>query len=150
MENVFSTTGLSTFQGRINQLSPISERQWGTMTPAQMLAHLNVAYDMALTEKYTKPTGLKKWMLKKFVKQAVVGPKPFKKNGRTAPQFLVSDERDFEKEKATLLTNIQKVYDLGAEYFDNRESHSFGRLTSEEWNVMFAKHLDHHLRQFGV
>jgi hypothetical protein len=29
--------------------------------------------------------------------------------------------------------------------------HSFlGRLKSDEWGVMMHKHLDHHLRQFGV
>ena len=26
----------------------------------------------------------------------------------------------------------------------------FGRLTPEEWAVLMYKHLDHHLRQFGV
>jgi len=29
--------------------------------------------------------------------------------------------------------------------------HSFlGRLRSDEWGVMMHKHLDHHLRQFGL
>jgi LPS sulfotransferase NodH len=26
----------------------------------------------------------------------------------------------------------------------------FGRLTAEEWAILMYKHLDHHLRQFGV
>ena len=26
----------------------------------------------------------------------------------------------------------------------------FGRLTHNEWGVLAAKHIDHHLRQFGV
>jgi hypothetical protein len=26
----------------------------------------------------------------------------------------------------------------------------FGRLTPEEWAILMYKHLDHHLRQFGV
>jgi LPS sulfotransferase NodH len=26
----------------------------------------------------------------------------------------------------------------------------FGRLTPQEWAVLMYKHLDHHLRQFGV
>ena len=34
--------------------------------------------------------------------------------------------------------------------FDNRESHSFGKLSKTEWSNMFYKHLDHHLTQFGV
>jgi Protein of unknown function (DUF1569) len=26
----------------------------------------------------------------------------------------------------------------------------FGELTPEEWDILQSKHLDHHLRQFGV
>ena len=40
--------------------------------------------------------------------------------------------------------------ELGVSYFENKESHSFGRLTIKEWNNMFYKHLEHHLTQFGV
>ena len=33
---------------------------------------------------------------------------------------------------------------------DGKESFSFGKLKAQEWNNMFAKHLNHHLEQFGV
>ena len=39
---------------------------------------------------------------------------------------------------------------LGEAHFDNKESHSFGKLNINEWNTMFYKHLDPHLTQFGV
>ncbi|WP_337994864.1 hypothetical protein [Polaribacter ponticola] len=45
---------------------------------------------------------------------------------------------------------ILKTQELGADYFDGKESHSFGKLTEKEWNNTFYKHLDHHLTQFGV
>jgi SRSO17 transposase len=45
---------------------------------------------------------------------------------------------------------IIKTQELGATHFEGKESHSFGTLTSTEWNNMFYKHLDHHLGQFGV
>ena len=88
--------------------------------------------------------------MKLFVKSAVVGPKPYKRNSRTAPVFIIADERDFEKEKGRLIDYINKTQALGASHFSQKESHSFGPMSSEEWNVMFAKHLDHHLTQFGV
>jgi transposase InsO family protein len=32
-----------------------------------------------------------------------------------------------------------------------RNPHSFfGKMTPEEWAILMYKHLDHHLRQFGV
>ncbi len=150
MKNVFTKSGSDSFITRINQLNPSTEHQWGTMTVDQMLAHLNVMYDMVFTDKYKKPTGFTKWMLKLFVKNKVVGAQPFPKNGRTAPQFLVKDEKNFTDEKKKLVDYILKVQELGEKHFDGLESHSFGPLTKDEWNIMFAKHLDHHLAQFGV
>ena len=89
-------------------------------------------------------------MLKSFVKQGVVGPKPYPRNSRTAPVFVIADERDFAKEKQRLTDFLIKTQTLGAAHFDGKESPSFGALTKEEWNTLFYKHLDHHLTQFGV
>lgn len=101
-------------------------------------------------ERHPKPNFLMKFLLKTFVKGMVVGEKPFKKNGQTAPQFIIKDERAFETEKKRLIDYIQKTQELGRDYFDGKESVSFGKLTSQEWNNMFYKHLDHHLSQFGA
>lgn len=89
-------------------------------------------------------------MIKLFAKNLVVGPKPYKKNMRTAPEFLIIDERDFETEKQKMIENIEKTQKLGAAHFEGKESHAFGPLTEKEWNTLFYKHLDHHLLQFGV
>ena len=150
MKNIFDSSIVSEVVQRINNLKPNSKGLWGKMTVAQMLAHCNVAYEMVYTDKHPKPGAFKTWMLKLFVKSAVVGPKPYPKNGRTAPEFIVNTERNFEKEKKRLIDFIQKTQKLGEAYFDNKESHSFGALTKEEWSTMFYKHIDHHLVQFGV
>ena len=150
MQNLFTSNGTKTTIDRINQLTPETQAQWGKMNVAQMLAHLNVGYDMSLTDQYTKPGSFKKFMLKMFVKNAVVGPKPYPKNGRTAPEFVIADERDFAGEKKKLVDYINQVQKLGAAHFEGKESHSFGPLTENEWNTLFSKHIDHHLTQFGV
>lgn len=80
----------------------------------------------------------------------VVSPEAYKQNERTSPSFVISNARDFENEKALLIANIEKTQQLGATYFEGKENFSFGLMTAEEWNTMFYKHLDHHLRQFGV
>lgn len=150
MKSIFNTEEVAATIERINQLTPTTQPQWGKMNVSQMMAHCNVAYDMAFTDKYPKPGAFKRFMLKLFVKSAVVGPKPYPKNGRTAPEFIIADERDFETEKKRLIGHLNKTNELGADHFHNRESHSFGPLTKDEWNVLFYKHLDHHLTQFGV
>lgn len=65
-------------------------------------------------------------------------------------QILVSDPRDFEKEKARLVEIVNRFGEAGATSADGRTHSFFGRLKGEEWGVLMHKHLDHHLRQFGV
>lgn len=150
MKDVFDKTVSEEIIGRINLLNPNSKPKWGKMTVGQMLAHCSVTYEMVYTDKYPKPNLFKKIILKTFVKKVVVGYKPYPKNGRTANQFLITNEREFEEEKSMLIDYIMKTQILGENHFRNKESHSFGKLTKTEWNNLFYKHLDHHLTQFGV
>lgn len=150
MKNLFNSNDSQAVIERINQLTPQTKGQWGKMSVSQMLAHCCVAYEMAYTDKHPKPNALVRFMLKLFVKNGVVGPKPYPKNGRTAPAFIIEDERNFAKEQQRLVDFIKKTQKLGEAHFHNKESLSFGKLTKDEWNVLFYKHLDHHLTQFGV
>ena len=151
MKNIFEADVTNEVINRINALTPSSQPKWGKMNVAQMLAHCSVSYEYVFEEdKYEKPKGIKKALLKLFVKGVVVSDKPYKKNGRTAPDFLITDERVFDAEKDRLINFIRRTQELGGKYFNNKDSHSFGPLTTSEWNNMFYKHLDHHLTQFDV
>ncbi len=151
MENVFDVKDAQNYIDRINNLTPETKGLWGKMTVDQMLAHCNVSYEMVYEpEKHKKPGAIAKFILKSFVKPKVVGEKAYSQNGPTAPQFIVSDRKNFDEEKKRLIGFIQKTQQLGSSAFDGKESFSFGKLKAQEWNNMFAKHLNHHLAQFGV
>ncbi len=150
MKNIFTKQITEEVIGRINNLTVETQPTWGKMNVAQMLAHCAVAYEGVYTDKFPKPNAFVRFMLKTFVKKQVVSEKPYAKNGRTAPQFLITDTRDFEIEKQKLVDCIVKTQELGEEHFNGKESHSLGKLTKEEWNNLFYKHLDHHLNQFRV
>lgn len=150
MKNIFDAKVTSEVVDRINKLSPETQPMWGKMSVDQMLAHCNVSYEMVYDTKHPKPNAFKRFMLKAIVKPYVVNDKPYKKNGRTAPEFVVSDEKDFHSEKERLINHLRKTQNLGEAYFDGMASHSFGKLSKEEWNNLFYKHIDHHLNQFGV
>lgn len=150
MKNVFQKEVTQELINRLNKLTPATQAEWGKMSVDQMIAHCNVAYDMTFTNKYPKPKGLKKFIIKVLAKNAVVSEKPYPKNARTAPEFIINDKRNFNQEKEKLTNYLNKVQVLGEAHFNGKESHSFGKLTSTEWNNMFYKHLDHHLTQFGV
>ncbi|KOY52340.1 DUF1569 domain-containing protein [Polaribacter dokdonensis] len=150
MKNIFSKEITEEVIERINKLTKDTQPIWGTMSVAQMLAHCNVTYEMVYTNKHQKPNAFTRWILKTIVKRAVVSEKLYPKNSRTAPQFLITDQKDFLEEKKRLEDYIIQTQELGKAHFHGKESNSFGKLTSEEWNNMFYKHLDHHLTQFGV
>jgi hypothetical protein len=135
---------------RIQKLTPETPAQWGKMNVSQMLAHCNVTYEYIYDDKYKKPKGITKIILKLLVKPLVVNEKPYKQSNPTAPDFRIVDERDFLLERERLMGFIRRVQCDGAAHFDGKESHSFGKLSKNEWNNMFYKHLNHHLTQFGV
>ena len=150
MKNIFDQKITEEIITRINSLTKDSQPNWGKMSVSQMLAHCCVAYEMVYTDKHPRPNAFTRFLLKMFVKKAVVGEKLYPKNGRTGPQFIITSDKDFEAEKKRLIDFINKTQELGGAYFDGKESHSMGVLTVQEWNNSFYKHLEHHLTQFGV
>ncbi|MFI5198339.1 MAG: DUF1569 domain-containing protein, partial [Thermoanaerobaculia bacterium] len=76
--------------------------------------------------------------------------KPMGKNAPTDPTFVIAGARDFEKEKARLLAIATRFASSGPAAVNGRIHSFFGVMTGDEWGVLMWKHLDHHLRQFGV
>lgn len=151
IKNLYDRAELDHVIARINNLTPESEAQWGKMNVAQMLAHNSVGFDMYFNKQNHKaPNGFMKFMLSKFLKPMLTGPKPYKKNSRTADEFIIDDERNFDQEKAILLGHFERFHELGAEHFEGAESITLGKMTAKEWNTLWSKHIDHHLTQFGA
>ena len=135
---------------RLEKLNYMSKPLWGKMNAAQMLAHLNVTYDLTYGKIKSNTGFFTKLMLKLFVKGIVTNEQPYTQNSRTGPDFIITDNRDFEKEKSFFIDYVKKTEALGAQHFEGKESSSFGIMTSKEWSTLFYKHIDHHFRQFGV
>ncbi|RZJ48159.1 MAG: DUF1569 domain-containing protein [Flavobacterium sp.] len=150
MKNIFQPEVTEQVIARINKLTSASPQLWGKMNVSQMLAHCNVSYELVYDNNHPKPNALMKFIMKALIKNTVVSEKPYKKNSQTAPSFVITDEKEFEREKNRLIEYITKTQELGENHFDGKESHSFGKLTKTEWSNMFYKHLDHHLNQFGA
>lgn len=151
MQNIFDSKEAQNYIDRINKLTSTTQPKWGKMSVDQMLAHCNVTYELVYeSEKHKKPNAIAKFILKTFVKSKVVGEKEYPKNSPTGPQFIIHGSKNFEEEKKRLIGFIQKTQQLGKTAFEGKENISFGKMTAQEWNNMFAKHLNHHLEQFGV
>jgi hypothetical protein len=150
MKNLFEAARVEELKQRIALLRPDSERQWGTMKPAQVLEHCSRGIETALGDK-TPPRVLVGRLLGWFVKPKVMGnDEPLRRNSPTARMFVVEDERDFGTERLRLCGLIDRFAAAGPAGCSSHPHAFFGRLTPGEWAILMYKHLDHHLRQFGV
>ena len=151
MKNIFDKEIAEEVINRVKALNTNQKAIWGKMDVAQMMAHLNIQYQaMYENDKFKKPNFIQRFFMIKFLKPIVTGSKPFKKNSRTAPYFVVNSNKNFEEEKLKLIDNITKTQKNGVSVLLSRETKAFGKLTAEQWNNMLYKHIDHHLKQFGV
>jgi hypothetical protein len=151
MKNLFDAAVANQVKTRLGKLEPQSERRWGKMTAAQMLAHCSVSMRWAVGEALPEKGTLPARLIGRLVKPMVFrNEDPLRKNSPTAKSLIVEDERDFGKERERLSKLIEK-FTAGGTAGCTKNPHSFfGKLTPEEWAILMYKHLDHHLRQFGV
>jgi hypothetical protein len=149
MKSIFNNDDYKETVRRIEALRTDSQRKWGKMDVAQMMAHCSQAVEVALGDWQLKRTLLGR-IFGPLAKKDVLSEKPFKPGNPTAKEFRIVEPREFEKEKSRLLTLLDRM-NKGGEAGATKHPHGFfGHITPKQWGEMQWKHLDHHLRQFGV
>lgn len=149
MKSLFDSNTYQEITTRINKLSPETQRQWGKMDVAQMLAHCKEAFKVPLSDKLI-PRAFVSYLFGWAIKPVLYNDKPYKESLPTSPNFLIKEQRNFEIEKQQLNQLIDKFHKGGLENVGNFPHPFFGTLTKEQWGKGMYKHLDHHLRQFGA
>lgn len=147
IKNLFDPSVKQEIVERIQKLTPQSPAQWGKMNVSQMLAHLQIPMGVALGSHTVKGNWLMKLILPMF-KSKLYDDKPWKQGLPTDKTFIMTGtEKDFEKEKQSLLDMVSRFTETG---IVSDKHPIFGKLTKENWSKATWKHIDHHLRQFGV
>lgn len=146
MKSLFENEAYSEIKERLNELTKESVGKWGKMDVAQMLHHcqqpLNVSSGKGNLKKQFFPLAF-------LFKKMLYNDKPWKHNLPTAKGFKITDNKEFETEKYELEKLIDKFHVKKNE--TQWEPHPvFGKFTPQQWGKMQYKHLDHHLKQFGV
>jgi uncharacterized protein DUF1569 len=150
MKNLFEAARVEEVKERIARLRPESERQWGKMNAAQAVAHCSAGLELALGDRIP-PRLLLGRIIGRMVKPKVLGnDEPMRQNAPTVKGLVVQDKRDLGTERERLCGLIDRFAAAGPEGCTTHPHSFFGRLTPEEWATLMYKHLDHHLRQFGV
>ena len=149
MKNLFEPHDLESLTDRVSQLRPDSERQWGTMTPAQALAHCSLGVQTA-TGEVRPQRKLVGRILGPMIKPKVLGDDaPMRRNSPTFPETIVRIEPDFAAEQVRLIGLLNNFSAAGPQGCTSHPHAFFGRLKPDEWAILMYKHVDHHLRQFG-
>lgn len=147
IKNLYDANVKQEIINRINKLSPDSQRLWGKMDVAQMLAHLQKQIEVAYGTRIVKGNLLMKLMVPLF-KKSLYNEKPWKNGLPTEKTFITTGEsKDFETEKNKLLGMVEKFTEAAIR---DTPHPVFGKMTMEQWSHATWKHIDHHLRQFGV
>lgn len=149
MKTIFDKATHEELLERLGRLSMASERQWGKMSASQMMEHTARALEMATGSVPMKQAFIGKaigWIFKnKFL-----GPEPFPQNSPTGPTLIIKDDPEFEATRARLAGLITDFHNLGESGTDGNIHGFFGPLTGKQWGETQYKHVDHHLRQFGL
>lgn len=149
MNNLFNRADVSEILERIEKLTPNSQRQWGKMNVAQMLAHCNISLETAMGLNFIKRVFIGR-IIGPLKKPGVLGEKKFARNTPTDKSYVFPSNLMFEEEKSKTMASIKKFIEGGPSICTTYPHPFFGKFTPEEWAVFEWKHLDHHLRQFGV
>lgn len=150
LQNIYSPTVQQQLADRVRLLRADTKANWGKMTAAQMLAHQNAMFKIALDDDQKRPNAFLRFLLQTMVKKKLINDEPYKKNDRTAPEMVIHHQPDFKQELDKVLAHLKTVQTIGAKGFEQRLHPTFGAFSAKEWSNLFYKHMDHHLNQFGV
>jgi Protein of unknown function (DUF1569) len=150
MASAFEAETSTELLNRIDQLRPDSARQWGKMNAPQMVCHLTDSLSIAMGEIAT--TFKASALSTRFVRWLIFSVLPIPKaKARTGPEFQSTNPGDWGQDVAHLREKFGQFVAMGKTTTPKWATHpAFGDLSTREWGLLVAKHMDHHLRQFGV
>ena len=132
---------------RLEALRPDSQRQWGTMSVGQMLWHVSETMEAALGRSTLGP---QKVPLPRPVLKFIVINLPWPKGAPTLEPWKAGEDKyDFAAEHSRCLRLLDE---LAMKPIDEPwpDSPSLGRMSGRDASRLMAKHLNHHLKQFGA
>jgi hypothetical protein len=148
MESIYDKSSYDSVMKRLESLPSTATAKWGKMSAAQMLAHCIATYKYAMLDE-EKPRMMAGRLMGWMFKKKLYSDDLYKPGLPTSPDFVVKDERNFDKEKAALIAVTKKFHEAGPGGYGKYPHPFFGKFTTDQWGKMMWKHLDHHLRQFG-
>lgn len=149
MQTLFDYQTHQEVLNRIEQLNEHTKPLWGKMQVNQMAKHCQKPLEVANGRlALRKPNVLMKLVFK-MAKPTMYNDTPWKLNLPTAKEYEVRETDTFASEKEKLVAAINEFSKKSTNLHWPKHP-AFGTFTTDQWGKMQYKHLDHHLKQFGV
>ena len=148
MGSLFEQADREAMLGRIARLTPDRKPEWGRFTAPEMVCHVRCGLRQGLGELESGPPSgaLSHAPFNWLVIHVVPWPKG---KAQSPPEFLTTRPTTWEADVDRLRDLIRRFAARGPNA-TWPPSRVFGRISGRSWGVLQHKHLDHHLRQFGV
>ena len=138
----------------LEKLSPATAPAWGKMNAQQMVEHVSAFFKVS-TEKIKFPLVTPEEHLPRY-REFLLSDKPFRENTKAPADVLPDDPLplhypDLPAAIEKLNQEVEHFFKLFQSNGSLRTLHPvFGSLNFEEWVLLHYKHVQHHLRQFGL
>lgn len=147
MISIFDPSDNAQFIHRIQNLQADTPAIWGKMSVDQMCEHCIAAINVAFG-KQDLTISFPMRLLGRLLKNKAFNS-DFGKNSPTAKEFRITSHSDFEKSRDQLIACVQE-FAKGTSVITVMQHPFWGKMSYEDWDKLMWRHLDHHLRQFGV
>lgn len=151
MKSLLDTRDRSEITHRVTQLRPDAARRWGRMSAHQMICHLTDSFYACLGDRPVedKSTPFTRTFLRLV---AVTVPMPWPKGVATMPEVDQEREGTPPAEFEADLGRLQTAMDAFVERMDpdSLKHPIFHKMSAAQWGRWAYRHVDHHLRQFGL
>jgi len=147
-KTVFSEAGREALLIRVAAIQTGTKPRWGKMNAVRMLRHITAQLEIALGELTCAPipgpfaNPVVRWI-------AIDSPLPWPKGAPTAPELINLPTAGVEEEQTRFRNKLAKVAARGPNGGFSPHP-AFGKLSTAQWGRLMWRHVDHHLRQFGV
>lgn len=135
---------------RVGQLKGDEKPLWGRMTVNQMMSHLVQNGDLPFVPGSPDRSN---FMSRTLMKPLILHVLPIPKEIKTSPEMDQQENGrrplEFNVDKDLVIKSINKLGTLAVDH-DCLNHPFFGKLSAAEWAKIAHKHIDHHLRQFGM
>src|SRR5262245_30622271 len=147
MSSLFEPQARKAVLDRISRLGPDRQPIWGRFTAPEMVCHVSCDLRQGLGELDAGPPAgpLTRFPLNWFAIHVIPWPKG---KGKSPPEFLATRPTTWASDVNRLRDLIERFAERGPNAIWPA-SRVFGSICRSR-GVMEHKHLDHHLRQFGV